>query len=97
MVTLNREEEEKAHKELHKKIYDCVCKPYLKPHKYCDDCKKNVTDFMDMFGAGVLTRDEKVEELQKENLKLKGELSVIQKKLEEKIKRVEELKKELVK
>lgn len=93
MVTLDKELHKKAHKELHKTIYDCDCKPYLKPWEYCDNCKNAVLKFMDTHGAGVLTRDEDIEELAKLYSKaLKLNVS-LEKRLDEKIKRVEELKK----
>ncbi len=92
MVTLDKELHKKAHKELHQAIYDCKCKPYLEPWKYCDNCKNAMLKFMDEHGAGVLTRDEEIEELAKlysKALKLNASL---EKRLDEKIKRVEELK-----
>ena len=93
MVTLNKEIHKEAHKELHKTIYDCDCQPYLKPWQYCEKCKNAVLDFMDKHGAGALTKDVEMEELAKEYSKLlKNNLSLT-KRLDEKIKRVEELKK----
>jgi len=95
MVTLDKEEEKEAHKVLHKKIYDCSCKPYLSPWQYCEDCKDSVLEFMQKFGAGVLTRDEELEDLGKECSKILKLNVSLTKKLDEKINRVEQLKKEL--
>ena len=95
MVTMNKQEQKEAHKVLHKKIYDCSCRPYLSPWEYCEDCKNAVLEFMRKYGAGVLTRDAEIEELAKEYSKcLRVNLAII-KRLDEKIKRVEELKAEI--
>ncbi len=58
-------DEIQAHKELNKKIFGCGCCPLNERNKYCDNCQKAVVDFMNKYGAGVLTRDELVEELEK--------------------------------
>lgn len=90
-----KSESERAHEELHKSIFGCECKPWRKGIHYCDKCQKDVIDFMNTYGAGVLCRDEEIEYFKKESSKLyKEKLSLI-KRLGEKIKRVEELKKEL--
>lgn len=64
-MTIETKEETNAHKELHNKIYDCGCCPLSEKEEYCDDCKKAVIDFMNKYGAGVLTRDELIESLKK--------------------------------
>lgn len=88
------QEEIKAHEELHKKIYDCKrCCP-TGNEKYCGNCKKAILDFMDKYGAGVLTRDEIFEELQDKIKNLEKENKKLTKKLAEKIKQLELRKKE---
>jgi len=86
---------EKEHKELHEKIWNCKCKPYLKINKYCKDCQEEIIKFLNKYGAGVLTNDLKIEELEKKNNKLEKENQSLSQHLQEKIKRVEELKEEL--
>ena len=81
-----------AHKELHNKIWDCKCKPYLRPWKYCKNCKKVVLDFLDKYGAGTLTNDLKIDELQETNAKLVKENKSLSQKLEAKSRKYEELK-----
>jgi len=91
MATVN--EELKAHAELHKTILDCGrCCPCLKGEVYCEDCKKAVTDFMDKYGAGALTKDEFVENLRLQIRGLEKDSKILQSRLDEKIERVEELK-----
>ncbi len=59
-----KEEELISHKELHNKIFNCnKCCPVGIKDVYCKDCQKAVIDFMNKYGAGVLTRDEMFEEL----------------------------------
>lgn len=82
----------KEHAELHKKIWDCSCTPYLKDWKYCQKCKDAVLEFMDEFGAGVLTNDLKIEGLENKCSKLEKENKSLNQRLQDKIKRVEELK-----
>lgn len=96
MVTLNTEKQKEAHKKLYKDIFDCDCKPWIKDKGYCSKCHGKVIMFMDDYGAGVLTRDIELEELSKENSKLLKTNLTTNKKLESKIKRVEELKKLLI-
>lgn len=91
MVDLIQKE---AHKELHKRIYDCNCKPYLRPNEYCEKCKNAVLEFMKEHGAGGLTRDVELEELTKQYSRICKENALLLKKLEIKSRRVEELKKE---
>ena len=63
---METKEEKQAHKELDKKIKDCKnCCPISKEERYCEDCHKLVIDFMDKWGAGVLTRDEHFEDMEK--------------------------------
>ena len=95
MVIFNKEEQKKAHKGLHKEIYDCSCKPYLSPWEYCEKCKNAVLEFMQKYGAGVLTRDEEVEDLQKAFNTAMIKVGSLKQKLEEKIQRVEKLKDKL--
>ncbi len=53
-----------AHKELHEKIWNCPCLPVSRETKYCNKCHKAVTDFMDKHGAGELTNDLLIEQLE---------------------------------
>ena len=65
-MTTNEKEQMKLHEELHKKIYDCKdCCPCLKGEKYCENCEKLIINFMNKYGAGVLTRDELIESLRR--------------------------------
>ena len=80
------------HVKLHKQIYECECKPWRKGVDYCEKCQKAVVDFMNKHGAGILTNDIVIEDLLKDNVKLAKERDSLEKKLESKIKRVEELK-----
>lgn len=88
METEFREE----HKELHKRIYGCDCKPWLNERDYCEKCQGYVISFMNQFGAGVLTRDIEIENLRKTSKKLDMEIASLRKKLEHKTKRLEEIK-----
>lgn len=90
MVTI--EKQKQAHKLLYKVIYDCDCKPWRKRESYCSKCHANVIMFMDTYGAGVLTRDIELDELLKKYSKLLKTNLALNKRLESKIKRVEELK-----
>lgn len=95
MVLVIKSESERAHEILHQSIFNCGCKPWRKGIHYCDKCQKDVIDFMNTYGAGVLCRDKELEYARKEVSKLyKEKLSLI-KRLEEKIKRVEELKSQI--
>lgn len=84
--------QKKAHEDLHKKIYDCNCKPHLNPWIYCNKCQGAIIDFMNKYGAGILTRDIELEELEKSNDKICKENRSVKEKLDSKIKRVEVLK-----
>ena len=86
--------DQRPHKELHKRIYDCECKPWRRGVNYCENCQKAVIDFMNKYGVGVLCRDEEVEILLKGNMRLIKDNEILKTKLEKKIKRVEELKRE---
>ncbi len=92
MVTLNKEKQKKAHEKLHNAIFNCDCKPWRKLESYCDKCHAAVIKFMEDFGAGVLTRDMELYELSKGYAKLLRTNVSLEKRLDEKIKRVEELK-----
>ncbi len=92
--------ENEPHVQLHKLIYDCTnrndsCKPWSRGVDYCKGCQKAVIDFMNKYGAGVLTNDIVIEDLLKDNVKLAKENMSLKNKLEAKIKRVEELKSQL--
>lgn len=64
---METEQEKQAHKELNKLIGNCdECCPCLKGEKYCDNCHDAIIGFMDKYGAGVLTRDEHLKELEGE-------------------------------
>lgn len=89
---MDNKERFEAHKILHTKIYKCECKPYLKDEGYCGVCENEILEFMNKYGAGVLTNDILIEELQKKITKLTKENNSLSFKLELKIKRVEELK-----
>lgn len=84
--------ENEPHMILHKQIYECKCKPWRKGVDYCDNCQKAVVDFMNEHGAGVLTNDIVIEGLLKDCVKLAKENMSLKKRLEVKIRRVEELK-----
>ena len=95
MINELKEHELKEHKELHNKIWNCKnekCNPVLRGVNYCKDCQKVIIDFMNKYGAGVLTRDKQVEDLQDKIRKLELERNSLDKKFLEKIKKVEELK-----
>ena len=62
---MEEKEEIQAHKILDNKIRNCGCCP-LGKEKYCKNCEKVVIDFMNKYGAGVLTRDEFIQELEAE-------------------------------
>ena len=63
---METEQEKQAHKELHKAISQCnTCCPVSPGERYCDKCAGEVLGFMNKYGAGVLTRDEHLEELEK--------------------------------
>lgn len=81
------------HKILHKKIYDCKCKPVTE--EYCNDCKNAVIEFMRKHGAGSLTQDVRIERLNLEILTLTKTNKSIKNQLEQKTIRVNKLKKEL--
>ncbi len=93
---METKEEKQAHKELENKIKGCKnCCPIDKFECYCDDCLKALVDFANRHGAGVLTRDEHLEELEGEVFGLGNALKDYKeenKKLKHKIK---ELKQEL--
>ncbi len=81
------------HNQLHNQIWNCSCMPLNQD--YCKDCQKAVITFMNTYGAGNLTRDILVENLQKE-ISVKGkEIDSLKLRLQEKIIRVDELKEEL--
>ena len=88
------EEEKQAFKDFTKDVYNCPCGPTISG-AYCNDCKRKVLDFIDKWGMGILCQDITVENQDKKIKWLKGQCSSLVKKLEEKIKRVEELKKEI--
>ena len=83
----NKEE----HKKLHKQIYNCKCLPIGKKDSYCEACQKAVIDFMNVYGAGALTRDEYIYDLNKENKELKNDEIALQERLKIKVKEVEKL------
>lgn len=95
MVTFDKEEQKKAHKELHKKIYDCDCKPWSNGVDYCEKCQYAVIKFMNQYGAGVLTRDEEVDDLQEAFNTAMIEVGNLKQKLEGKITKYEKLKKNI--
>lgn len=84
------------HIKLHEKIKECGCKPWRKGVDYCKNCEKAVIDLMNKYGAGYLCRDEEIELMLKSSIKLVKENESLKKKLDEKIKRVEELKTQIV-
>lgn len=95
---METEQQKQAHKELHKKIYDCGCCPISPKDEYCGKCERVIIDFMNKYGAGVLTRDELIESLRKllgekiHQLALLDENTRKQiRKLKKEIKRLEEL------
>lgn len=75
-----------AHKELDKKIRNCKnCCPVLKGEQYCDDCRMVVIEFMDKYGAGVLTNDETMEEIDKLLEDYKNKIRVLIDKMQQKM------------
>ena len=85
--------ENEPHTKLHKQIYECGCKPWRRGVDYCEKCQKAVVDFMNKYGAGILANDIVIEDLLKDNVKVSKENISLKKRLDAKIKRVEELKK----
>ncbi len=80
------------HKNLHERIWNCGCLPIAPGSNYCEGCQKDVIDFMNNYGAGELTQDIRIEDLELKVDKLKKENEGLKIQLDEKIKRVEELK-----
>ena len=75
---------EKEHKELTTQIFNCkICLPVLKNDKYCKNCKDAVLDFIDKYGAGVLTNDLVIMELKREIKSLRSSNIVYMDKIEE--------------
>lgn len=56
---------QEEHKELHEKIWNCKCTPWMKGKEYCMDCEQAVIGFMNRNGAGELTQDLLIGELRK--------------------------------
>ena len=85
---MESKEEKQAHKELDKKIKSCTCLPISHGEKYCEECHDLVIGFMDKYGAGVLTRDEHLKDLEdycKETDECNGRQAVIISKLRSEI------------
>ena len=79
-------------KELHKKIWKCTCAPWKRGIDYCKNCEQAIIEFANENGAGALCQDIKVEELERTVCKLEEANLGLRKSLEEKNRRVEELK-----
>ena len=84
-----------ALKKFNKDIISCGCDHNLFHHDgkihYCEKCIARVLEFMSTYGLGVMCNDIPLEELGKENAKLKSENLSLQHKLELKIKEYDKL------
>ncbi len=89
--------EKERHKELHKKIFNCKCLPISPGSKYCENCQTAVIEFMNEYGAGVLTNDMVIEELKHKISKLVNENISLNNKFKDIVQKYDKLKASLVK